>query len=222
MKKYSLVLILLLSLALLVTTTQAFASPAPDSGAPTETPTPTATATEVPNAATQLANLKATRQAGKPHGNREHFKGTVSAVDDTSLTLTLGDGSSLTISLDPKTRVLSSSPKGSRAGRVRAGDVALVQAIRTSSDSLVALFIMVMPSKPSRVHRIGTVTDYVPGVSITIQDRSGATVTYAINNATKIMPSDRAGLLAKGLLVTIVAQGDSSTAIGIVITSAVP
>jgi hypothetical protein len=224
MKKYPLLLLLLLSLALLVTSTQAFASPALDSGSPTETPTatPTNTPTEPPNAATQLANFNATRQAGKPHGNREHLKGTVSAVDTTSLTLTLGDASSVTIGLDPKTRMLSATPKGSRPGHIRLGDVALVQAIRTSSDSLVALFIMVMPSKPSRVHRVGTVTDYVAGVSITIQERNGAPVTFAINDGTKIMPSDRASLLAKGLQVTIIAQSDTAAAIGIVISPAIP
>jgi hypothetical protein len=222
MKKYPILLILLLSLALLASTTQVFASPALDIGTPTETPTATATATEIPNMATQRANLNATRQAGKLHGNREHFKGTVSAADATSLTLTLGDGSSVTIGLDAKTRVLFPLPKGARPGHIRPGDVALVQAVRMSNDSLVALFILVMPSKPSRVHRIGTVTDYVAGVSITVQDRTGATITFAITNATKIMPSDRAGLLAKGLQVTIVAQGNSSDAIGIVIFPSIP
>jgi hypothetical protein len=220
MKKRSILSLLFTGLALLASVSQVFAGAAPQTGQATETPTPTLRT----NPATQMAILESTRQASK-NGPREHYKGTVTATDQTSLTITLSDGSSLTFALDPRTRILYAAPKGSRSGHIRPGDTAMVQATR-SNETLTAQIVMVMPGKPSRAHHIGVVTEYVPGVKIVIQDRNGNTRAFALNASTQVLPADRAGTLATGQQVTIIALRDQAAntdrAIGIVILSPAP
>ncbi len=222
MRRKSILSLLLMGLALLASVSQVFAGAAPQTGQATETPTPTARV----NPATMIANQNATKQAAKLDGPREHYKGRVSASDPTSLTLFLNDGSSLTIGLDPRTRILFGGPKGSRSGGIRPGDTVMAQTVRDSEQNFVALTILVLPGKPTRSHHIGVVTEYKPGVSVTIQDTAGFTRAFTLNAATQIMPSERAPLLAAGMSVTVIAQRDPTSgaivAIGIVVQTAAP
>ena len=133
MKKYRILLFLTLAIVLLLATTQAFASPAsPQNGKNTPGPnTPGAKATE-------KANDKATKQANNPHGKHENYKGIVSAVDSTSITLTLRDGSSVTVGLSADTRMKFPGPKNSTPGSIQSGMRAIVQAIRERVDTINA------------------------------------------------------------------------------------
>lgn len=54
--------------------------------------------------------------------------------------------------------------------------------------------------------RVGWVTDYQPGVSITIHTHHGNLITYALTNASKILPRRRASQLRVGSRVTILAR----------------
>ena len=221
MKKYRILLLLILCMALLLATTQAFASPANlQNGKNTPGPnTPGAKATE-------KANDNAIKQAGKPHGKHENYKGIVSAVDSTSITLTLRDGSSVSVGLSADTRMKFPGPKNSTPGSIQPGMNAMVQAIREQGGNLIARAVMVIPGKPSKIHRVGMVTEYTAGSSITIQDKDGNTYTFALTAETKLLPAERAGMLAVNSRVTIIAPRDPAsggvTVKGIVIHPAAP
>jgi hypothetical protein len=221
MKKYRLLLFLTLSMALLLVTSQAFASPA-DLQQGKNTPGP-----NTPGAkATEKAIENANKHAGNPHGKHENYKGIVSALDSSSITLTLRDGSSVTVGLSADTRMKFPGPKLSEPTSILPGMNAMVQAVRDPGGNLIARDVMVIPGKPSKIHRVGIVTSYVAGSSITIQDKDGNTYTFAITADTKLLPAERAATLAVGSRVTIIAPRDPAnggvTVKGIVIHPAVP
>lgn len=220
MKKYRVLLVLTLSLVLLFATTQAFASPlhAPDAkGTPVHTPGAPAT---------EKANGNGNNLANNPHGKHEHFKGTVSSVDSGSLTLTLREGSSVIVGLTSDTQMKFPGSKDSAPANIQNGMTVSVQAIRDQSNNLVALRVMVIPGKPSKIHRVGIVTAYTAGSSITIQDKDGNSYTFTLTGETKLLPAERAGTLAVGLRVTIIAPRDPAsggvTVQGIVIHTVTP
>jgi hypothetical protein len=213
MKKTSLLTILSLTVSLFFITTQALAGPATavDAGGK-KTPGPQNT-----------PGAQATEHAGQ-HGKGKHqnYRGTIAAVDAFSLKLTLDDGSSLTFGLTSDTRIKIPGQKDSGAV-LQVGMRAMVQAFTDSNGNLMAQAVMAIPGQPTRVHRVGWVTEYTPGVSITIQASDGNTYTFALtaDPPTKILPAERAGELAVGSRVTIIAPRDPSglvwTAVGIVV-----
>src|SRR5215213_886046 len=200
MKKYRVYLFLLFISVLLLTTTQVLASP-------THLPPAQNThAAKTPGArATEKANEHATKQADAPHGKHEHYKGIVTTVNAASLTLTLRDGSSVTVGLRADTRVKFAGPKDSAPTAIQPGMNVMVQAIRDQSNSLSASRIMVIPGKPSKIHRVGLVTEYTAGSSITIQDKKGNLYTFALSAETRLLPLERAASLGVGSWVTIIA-----------------
>jgi hypothetical protein len=200
MKKYRFVFYLILSAALLLATSQAFASPSLQGNNTPGPKTPGAPATE-----------KAKPQDDKPKGKRENFKGTISAVGADSLTLTLRDGSSATVSLTTETRIKFPGPKHSAPTSLEPGMNVMVQAIRDPSENLVARSVMVIPGKPTKVHRVGAVTAYTAGASITIQDKDGNSHTFLLDGEIKILPPHRAGTLGVGSRVTIIASRDPAS-----------
>ena len=220
-KRYRILLYLMVCMALLLAATQAFASPSSQQGNnPPKTKTPGAQAT-------QKAIENVAKGAEKPtKGKHENFKGTVSAVDVNSITLTLLDDSSVTVSLNSYTRIKFPGPKASAPDGIQPGMNAMVQAIRDQSGNLVARSVVVIPGKPAKTHRVGTVTAYSAGASITIEDKDGNTFTFALSADTKLLPADRAGTLAVGSRVTVIAPRNPAssglTASGIVIYPAVP
>jgi len=220
-KRYRSLLFITLGIVLLLATTQVFASSA---DMPNAQGTPVA---KTPGAkATEKANEHATKKASKPHGKHENFKGIVSAVDSSSITLTLRDGSSVTVGLSADTRIKFPGLKNSTPGSIQPGMKAMVQAFRDQNGNLMARKVMLIPGKPTKIHRVGIVTEYSAGSSITIQDKDGNTYTFAITGETKLLPAERAGTLAVGSRVTIIAPRDPAsggvTVKGIVIHPAKP
>jgi hypothetical protein len=212
MKIYRALLFLLVVFALLFASTQAFASPT-DLPAGKDTPAPgkTPKATKVDEKATkqvEKADDKATKQAEK--GKHKNFKGTVSAYDASSITLSLKDGSSVTISLTSETRIKFAGKKDSNS-TIEIGMSAMVQAIRDENGNYTARAVMVIPGKPVKTHRVGTVTEYIADSSITIQDKDGNTFTFTLTAETKLLPAERAGDLAVGSRVTIIAPRDPAS-----------
>jgi hypothetical protein len=206
MKIYRILLFLLLAFALLFASTQVFASPSdvPAKDTPAVTKTPKVKGPE-------KANEKNDKQAEKgPKGKHENFKGIVAAFDSSSITLTLKDGSSVTIALTADTRIKFPGKKDSTA-TIEAGMTAMVQALRDENGNLTARAVMVIPGKPAKIHRVGTVTEYTAGVSISIQDKDGNTFAFTLTADTKLLPAERAGDLAVGSRVTIIAPRDPAT-----------
>jgi hypothetical protein len=151
-----------------------------------------------------------------------NYQGSIAAVDAGSLTLTLKDGSSLAFVLNADTKIkIPSLGHEATVADLKAGEKVMVRAMKDGTGSLVASMILLIPGKPEKVHRVGTVTDYQPGVSITIRDKDGDLFTFLITLQTKILPPDLAGTLGVGSRVTIIAPRDVAhgtlTAAGIVV-----
>jgi len=193
---------------LLALTTQAFASTGVNAPLtkPTQKPHPThESGTPESNGADHSG------QPAKAHGKPEHYKGTVANIDSASITLTLKDGSSVTVGLNADTRIKVPSLKDATAASIEIGMQANVQAMRDENGSLIARMVLVIPGKPSRTHVVGSVTEYTAGASITILAHDGNSYTFQLTTDTKIRPEERAGELAVGSLVTIIAPRDPSS-----------
>ena len=161
-------------------------------------------------------------QGGPHHGRPENYTGMIGAVDTGSLTLTLKDGSSLVFTLTDQTEVrIPTLGHSATTADLKVGQQVTIRTTGDDSQGLVAAMILVIPGKPEKIHRVGIVTDYQPGVSITIQDKDGETFTFLITPDTKILPPDRASELVVGVYVTIITPRDVTggplTAAGIVI-----
>ena len=210
MNKKPLIVIFALMLGLILVTTQALAGPVVtlDAKPTPHTPGPQGT-----------PGAQATQHAGI-HGKHQNYRGTIAALSSSNLTLTLKDGSSVSLSLTADTRIRIPGHKNAGAS-LQVGMQAMAQAIADGNGNLIAVAVMAIPGKPTRVHRVGTVTAYSPGGSITIQASDGNTYTFNLTADTKTLPAERAGDLAVGSRVTIIAPRDpsslSSTATGIVV-----
>ncbi|MBA4376438.1 MAG: hypothetical protein C0401_09745 [Anaerolinea sp.] len=171
--------------------------------------------------ATQKAEDRAAGIVGNPHGKRENYKGTITAVDAASITLTLKDDASVTIVLTPETRIRIPSVKDAVVDGLIPGMTVMVQAIRGQDDALTARSVAVIPGKPTKTHHVGIVTAYEPGISITIQAKDEQLYTYLLTETTKILPAERLDLLVVGARVTIISPRDvtslDQTAKGIVV-----
>ena len=220
MKKIFMLATLTLAVSLSLITTQVLASPlnvVSAKGGPFGTGTPGPQHT--PGVPPVTPGAQATEHANM-NGRPQVFHGTISAVNSTSLSLTLTDGSSKTFNLTSDTRIRIPGANGSGA-TLQVGMRAVVMAFTDSNNNLVARAVMAIPGQPIRVHRVGWVTAYTSGSSITIKAMDGSTSTFALSANTKILPANLANQLAVGSFVTIIAPRVPSalgwTAIGIVI-----
>lgn len=209
-KTFSIILFAALCLALFFT--QALASSPATSLKPKQTPLPNETS--VSNDAVTNPNHpgkpdekgKKPAQAEKHSGKKVVFKGEVASYENGALVVKLKDGSSVTVSVDENSDVKIAGPKDS-SGEITAGSQVIVQAALSGDQSYLALRIRVIPARPQRVHRVGIVTAYAPGVSITIQDAKGSS-TFQIAADVKILPQERAADLQEGARVTIISPRD--------------
>ena len=170
--------------------------------------------------ATEKAAERATQGLGKPKGQRVTYRGIVSAVGGNSLTLDLSSGGSQTFQVTDATRIHIPTLGSASLADVHDGVQAMVQVLKHDS-SLTAVYITVVPGKPQPVHRVGIVTAYTPGVSITVLAKDGQSSTFLVTPETKILPAERASQLQIGSRVTIISRRDVTggplTAQGIVV-----
>ena len=221
MKKSSAIFILIVIASLFFVTSRAFAGP--DSTVHIKgTPTPGEKPTKDPG---QHGNpIKGTPQGnsdGKQHGKPQNYKGEIDSVDDSTITLTLKDNYQVKIARNADTKIKIPHSKNPDA-KLEAGMTAMVRAFLDENNVLTAKSIMAIPGKPSRVHRVGWVLEYIEGISITIQASDGVSYKFNLTDDTKILPEERAGELSGGSpRVTIIAPRDPSsttlTAKGIVV-----
>ncbi len=215
MKKSHAILAIGLMLGLLFSTASAFAGPAVSTDLAKPTTSPGGKPPVTPGA-------KATEKATQGKGKRTTYRGAVASVADGSLTLTLADGSSLTFAVSSDTHItVPTLGSGATLSSITPGAQAAVQARQADAGSLTALHIVVAPGKPTIVHRVGVVTAYAAGTSLTLQDKDGNAFSFALTSDTKILPQERASELAVGSRVTIIARrdvtGGPATAQGIVV-----
>ena len=145
------------------------------------------------------------------HGKRLNFRGIIDTVDASNLSITLEDGSSAAFLLT--TNTIIKIPKlghGATAADLIPGMQVNVNATRDNAGVMTARMVHVIPGKPMLIHRVGIVTDYQPGHSISILAKDGKTYTFLVTPKTKILPPGRAGLLVVGARVTIISPRDVS------------
>ena len=62
---------------------------------------------------------------------------------------------------------------------------AVVQSRADDTGALVARKIQMIPGKPTKIHRVGVVTGYTAGSSITVMDKDGNSTQYTLDPDTK-------------------------------------
>lgn len=191
---------------------------------------------------------KAERMGDNLAGKKVHFRGVVTAVDAASLTIKLSGGEEIVFTLTDKTvfKIPTLGPDATWE-KLNPGVTVLVQAVKPKEagtetetavasetaageqvasatptvSGLTAVKVLVVPGKPARIHRVGEVTAYEAGKSITIKARDGNEYTFALTDKTKILPDDRVDKLVVGAVVTIISPRDVTggplTAMGIVV-----
>lgn len=208
-KQKLLLTILLIAGALVLLSSQAIA--APQSIEAKKTPAaadkdPEARATQKAEAQALRAEAKALKAAEKV--KKENYLGTISAVDAGNVTLLLKDGSVLVFAVTEETRLAMPTLKEATLEDFELGRKVKVKAIRAEDDTLTALSMKLVPGKPVKKYRVGIVTEYTPGESITIQAKEDKVFTYLLTEDTKILPTEREELLKVGAKVTIISPRD--------------
>ena len=169
------------------------------------------------------ATDKAERMEEKLAGKKFHFRGEVVAVDAASLTIKLKTGEEMVFALTEATSFKIPTLGSATWEQLNVGVQVVVQAVKTAvdpaapvateavvpaADEFTAVKVQVVPGKPVRIHRVGVVTAYTPGESITILAKDGQEYTFELSETTKILPEERVDLLVVGAKVTIISRRD--------------
>lgn len=154
-------------------------------------------------------------------GKKTNFKGTVKSFNGSQLILTDKNGVDVTITMDENTSIKITGPKANASAQIQEGQWVIARTVKNTDGSNLAIQVHVLSGKPQRIHRVGKVTAYAPGTSITVLDKHGGSSTFDITTDTKILPAERTKSLKVGSRVTIICPrdpvNDTLTAIGIVI-----
>lgn len=169
------------------------------------------------------ATDKVERMEEKLAGKKYHFRGEVVAVDVASLTVKLKTGEEMIFALTEATSFKIPTLGSATWEQLNVGVQVVVQAVKSSvdpatpvateavvpaADEFTAVKVQVVPGKPVRIHRVGVVTAYTAGESITILARDGQEYTFELSEATKILPEERVDQLVVGARVTIISRRD--------------
>ena len=150
--------------------------------------------------------------AAGQHGAVQVFKGTLTATPkdtDTSIIVKLADGTDQVIKVDANTQVKIPTMKDTTLADLAEGEMVVVQ---VRSD--VAVKILLVPGKPTFVHRVGTVIAITPAAadkpgSITIKATDDIEYTFVVTVDTKVLP--KGGEVKVNDVVTIIAPRNPAT-----------
>jgi len=181
------------------------------------------------------ATEKVERMEGKLAGKKYHFRGEVTEVTATTLSVTLKGGEKMVFALtDATTYKIPTLGSGVTWDKLNVGVQVMVTAVKPVEEPVdpnatvtdvptvdpsatqvavagefTAVKVQVIPGKPVKIHRVGVVTEYVPGEKITIEAKNdGQLYTFELSEDTKILPKDRVDLLVVGAKVTIISRRD--------------
>lgn len=141
-------------------------------------------------------------------GRKYNFKGEVKSFENGELVITGKKGGTVTV--DATTEIMVSGPKDETSkATIQVGQQVMAQAVK-SDGKYLALRVHIFPQKAAHVHRVGTVTEYTPGASITVQDKKGST-TFQLGANIKMLPAERANQLKVGSRVTVITSKDKTT-----------
>lgn len=198
MIRRSILALTMVALAILFTVSSILAAP-PAPGAKGPKATPPAVGAPAP---------KATPEA--PGAKRHSYFGEVTSVDADTFVLETKKGETITVLVTEKTKIHIPTLKNATLADVFVGDRAAVNGA-PGAEGLTAKNVAVAPGKPAVQHRVGIVTAYTAGASITIEDAKGGTETFALTADTVIRGPKGVSAVVVGDRVTVVARRQPST-----------
>lgn len=145
---------------------------------------------------------------GGKDGKRHGIFGTITSISAGSFTVQTKEGD-VVVTVTADTRFHIPTKRNATFADLAKGDRVAVNGTPTSS-GITAKQVAVAPGKPTIRHRVGKVTAYTLGTSITIQDAQGGSETFVVNAQT-IIRNPKGGGVAIGDRVTIVSRRDPST-----------
>lgn len=151
-----------------------------------------------------LADKPLQGKGGKRHG----IFGTIATKSSNTFTLSTKEGD-VVVTVSSETKFHIPTKRNATFADLDKGDRVAVSGTPTAT-GLMARQVAVAPGKPTIHHRVGKVTAYTPGSSITIQDAQGGSETFALTGQTIIRNPKGSGV-AVGDRVTIVSRRDPST-----------
>jgi len=95
--------------------------------------------------ATQNADDHDADYYGNPHGKPVNYLGTITAVDETSITLELKEGTSVAVTITPETRIYIPTGKSEDQSELASGLTVMVHAMLDQDESLTARSIIYIP-----------------------------------------------------------------------------
>ncbi|MCX6003017.1 MAG: hypothetical protein NTX46_01020 [Chloroflexi bacterium] len=121
-------------------------------------------------------------------GKRHSFEGTIKSLTGTSLVVTTNKGDE-TFQVGSATQYKVPGVKNATLSNFAVGNKVSVSTAEVTVGSTVvemAQRLTLIPAKPIKTSRTGTVTAYTANTSITIQDKKGNSYTFIVNSNTKI------------------------------------
>ena len=230
MNKKLIFIVLIAMLITLMTVTSVLAAPAPAADGAKKTPD--ASATEKPG----KGNSDSKPGNGGENGNKPtkspiykvlNYQGIVMNVSAESMMLLQNDGSTVTLMFTPQSKVkVPTNSKNSTIADLQINMRVMVHAYMDVETGVIYVrSINVIPSVPAKYNLVGAVTDYQPGISITIADETGQTQTFVLTADTQIILQDPTLTLGIGSQVTIVTAlndtAETPTAVAIVVIAPV-
>lgn len=182
------------------------------------------------------ATEKAERMEAKLAGKKYHFRGEVTEVTETTLTVELkGGGVEVFALTDATVFKIPTLGQGATWEELNVGVQVMVTAVKPAEEPVdpnatvtvtevptvdpsatpvaevgefTAVKVQVIPGKPEKIHRVGVVTEYVAGEKIIIEAKDGELYEFELSETTKILPEERVDLLVVGAKVTIISRRD--------------
>lgn len=143
-----------------------------------------------------------------------NYRGYVVSASDSSITISLDDGSLVTfnITTDTKAQIPTTSRTAVMTDFKVNYYVVIHAKLDTATQTLTATGINMVPGQTDKaVNGAGTVTDYQPGVSITVTDVNGEPVTYLLTENTQIVSDDPTLTITAGSTVVVLFTTDPVT-----------
>jgi hypothetical protein len=180
------------------------------------------------------ATEKAERMEAKLAGKKVHFRGEVTEVTETTLSVALkGGGDEVFTLTDATVFKIPTLGQGATWEELNVGVQVMVTAVNPADEPVdpnatvtvaptvdpsatpvavvgefTAVKVQVIPGKPEKIHRVGVVTEYVANEKIIIEGKDGELYEFELSETTKILPEERVDLLVVGAKVTIISRRD--------------
>lgn len=145
----------------------------------------------------------------QPPEKRRAFEGTLKSIAAPVIVVTTNKGDE-TFQVGSKTQYQVPGVKDATLDNFKVGDKVSVLTVEASTTAGAAVQtaqrLTLIPAKPIKAIHAGTVTAYTANASITIQDMKGDSVTFLIDNSTKINLRKGTSAIAVGDQVVITGE----------------